>query len=135
MNGLYTKGKEALLDGTIIWTTSNAKVMLIDATVYTVNLTTDKFISDIPAGARLATSPILTNKTATDGVADADDATISAVTHTGDIGAFVLYADTGSSSSSRLLAYYDTMTGLPFTPDGGSVQIAWANTGSKVFAL
>ena len=28
-NGLYTKGKEGLLDGSIIWTTSNVKAYLV----------------------------------------------------------------------------------------------------------
>jgi hypothetical protein len=39
--------------------------------------------------------------------------------------AFVLYAHTGTDSTSRLIKYQDTeVTGLPLTPDGSDVQIA-----------
>lgn len=135
MNGLYTKGKEALLDGSIIWTTSNIKVMLVDTTLYAADLVSDQFLSSIPPTARVNTSPLLTNRTATDGVADADDVTLSVVTHTGDIGAYVIFSDTGSVSSSRLLAYRDDAPDFPFTPTGGSVVITWSNDTSKVFSL
>lgn len=134
-NSLYTNGKEAILDGSVVWLTSNIKVMLVDTTIYTKNLTSDKFLSDIPIGARAISSPLLTGKTAAGGVADADDATITTVTAAGTIGAYVIYDDTGSPSTSRLLAVYDTMTGLPFTPNGGSVLIQWPNTAGKIFSL
>lgn len=138
MNALYTNGKEALLDGSIIWTTSNIKVMLVDTDLYTVNSTTDKWLSDIPLGARIAASPILSNRTATAGVADASDVTIESVTSSGsDVGAYVLYDDTGNPASSRLLAYIDDDSGsvLPFTPNGGSVLIAWSNGSDKIFSV
>lgn len=129
MNSLYTKGKEALLNGSIIWTTSNMKAMLIDTSLYTANLTTDQYLSDIAAGARVASSPLLATRTATGGVADAADPTISSVTSTGDVSAFVIYNDTGSASNSQLLGYFDTATGLPFTPNGGDVVLNFNASG------
>lgn len=134
MNALYTKGKEGLLDGSIKWTTDNLKVCLLDAGAYTANLATDKFLSDIPAAARIASSNVLTNRTATAGVADADDMSYPAISGPS-IEAFVLYADTGVPTSSRLLAYFDTGTGLPFTTNGGEVDIIWPSDGNGIFKL
>jgi hypothetical protein len=39
----------------------------------------------------------------------------------------ILYKDTGSSSTSPLLGYIDTATGLPVTPNGGNITINWAS--------
>lgn len=71
-----------------------------------VRLTTDQFLSDIASGGRVATSSNLTNPTVTNGVADADDVTLTAVT--GDQSeAIVIYRDTGSAATSPLIAYFD----------------------------
>jgi len=35
----------------------------------------------------------------------------------------VFYADTGTSATSIIIAIFDTMTGLPFTPNGGAVTV------------
>ena len=46
----------------------------------------------------------------------------------------MIYIDTGSSGTSRLVAYIDTgVTGLPLTPNGGDVSITWNASG--IFAL
>ena len=134
MSALYTKGKEGLLDGTIKWTTDNICICLVDTGAYTVNLATHKFLSDIPSAARIATSSVLSSRTATGGVADAADYTFAAVSGNS-IEAIVLYADTGSASSSRLLAYLDSGTGLPITTNGGQVDITWPNDGNGIFKL
>src|SRR6201982_2486648 len=124
-NALYAKGKEGLLDGTYDWSASTIKAVLVTSG-YTVNLATDEFLSDIPGGAIVATSPAFTSKTQTGGVANAANATFSAVT--GPTAAYiVIYEDTGSSATSRLLAYMHTATGLPVTPNGGSITITWDN--------
>ncbi len=47
------------------------------ASAYTPNLNTDDFFNDIPTV--VATSTVLSNKTATDGVADATDITFASV--------------------------------------------------------
>jgi hypothetical protein len=75
-------------------------------------------------GARIATSANLSGKAVgNDGSFDSDDPTFSGVT--GDsIEAIVLYIDTGSAGTSRLIMFQDTgVTGLPLTPDGSDVQI------------
>ena len=42
----------------------------------------------------------------------------------------MIYIDTGSSATSRLVAYLDTgVTGLPVTPNGGDIAITWSASG------
>lgn len=123
-NVLYTKGKEALLDGSIIWTTSNIRAMLVDKTVYSVDAGDDRHLGDIPVGARVVASPVLSGRTALNGAATADNPTWPIVTWPTSVGAVVVYADTGNPSTSRLLMYIDSnVAGLPFTPNGGAVTL------------
>ena len=133
-NALYDKGREGILDGTIAWSTDNIKAVLVDTGTYTVNLATHANLSDITAGARVATSANLASKTSTGGVADAADQTFTAVTGAS-VEAIVLYKDTGTAGTSRLLCYIDTGTGLPVTPNGGDITVQFANTSNKIFKL
>ena len=133
-NELYDKGRQGFLDGSIDWDTDDIRAILIDTDDYTVDLESHDNLDDIPAGARVAVSGALTGKTVTDGVADADDITFSAVT--GDQSeALVLYKHTGVESTSRLIAYIDSATGLPVTPNGGDIEVKWADGDDKIFKL
>lgn len=127
-NELYTKAKESLLNGEFSLNTDNLKVVLADSADYTVNISTDQFLNDIPAPARVATSGNLLSVTTTNGVLDAADVTFSAVS--GDQSELVIiYQDTGVETTSRLLAKIDTATGLPVTPNGGDITISWNASG------
>ena len=133
-NALYDKGREGFLDGTIDWDTNDIRVILVDVADYTVDLAAHDNLDDVAAGARVAVSGALSNKTVTNGVADADNGTFSAVT--GDVSeALVIYKHTGTESTSRLIAYIDTATGLPVTPNGGDITVAWDNGANKIFKL
>ncbi|MDR7399655.1 MAG: hypothetical protein QN144_10160 [Armatimonadota bacterium] len=132
-NALYDKGREAFLTGQINWTADTIKVVLTSAG-YTVNLATHQYLSDIPSGARVATSPALTGKAATNGVASAADVTLTAVSGA-QVTGMVIYKDTGVETSSRLIAWIDTATGLPFTPSGSDVTIRWDTGPNKIFKL
>ena len=131
-NALYDKGREGFLDGTIDWDTDNIKVALIDTGVYTVNLSTHSASSDL-LGIVDETAN-LSSKTVTDGVADAADETITAVTGV-TVEALVIYQDTGTPGTSRLIAYIDTATGLPLTPNGGDVTIEWDRGSNRIYKL
>lgn len=133
-NALYDKGREGFLDGSINWASDTIKAVLVDTGLYTVNLATNANLSDIPSGARISTSPALTSKTVTAGVADAGDVTFSSVSGA-TVEAVVLYKDTGTASTSRLITYIDTGTGLPITPNGGDIVTAWSNGANKIFKL
>lgn len=133
-NALYDFGREGFLDGSIDWDTDDIRLILVDAADYTVNLSTHDNLDDIPAGARVAVSGSLAGKTKTAGVADANDVTLSAVT--GDPSeAIVLYKHTGTESTSRLICYIDSATGLPVTPNGGDIIIQFDNGANKIFKL
>ena len=133
-NALYDLGRQAFLLGDIDWVADNIKCVLVDTNDYTHNIATNQFLSDIPGGARVATSANLTGKTATNGVADADDVSFPGAT--GDPSeALVIYQDTGSAATSRLIAYIDTATGLPVTPNSGAINVVWDNGANKIFKL
>ena len=133
-NALYDKGREGFLDGSIDWDTDDIRAILIDVADYTVDLAAHDNLDDIPAAARVAVSGALASKTVAAGVADAADVTWSEVT--GDqCEAIVLYKHTGTDSTSRLIAYIDSATGLPVTPNGGDIKVEWDSGADKIFKL
>lgn len=131
-NALYDLGRQAFLDGSIAWSTDNIKCLLVDTGTYTVNLATHQFHSDVTGV--VATSGNLASKTSTAGVADAADVTFSAVSGA-TVEAIVIYKDTGVSATSPLIAYIDTATGLPVTPNGGDIIVAFDSGASRIFKL
>lgn len=133
-NVLFDKGRERFLEGQIVWTTDTIKCMLIDTGTYTPNFTSHEYLSDVTGGAIIATSGALSGKSATGGAADANDVTFSAVSGAS-CEALILFKDTGSSSTSPLIAYIDTATGLPITPNGGDIIVTWDNGPNKIFKL
>lgn len=133
-NAFYNKGREGFALAEVDWVDDDIRCILIDTADYTVNLSTHDFLDDVPSGARVATSSSLTGKSATDGVLDADDITFSTVT--GDPSeALIIYKHTGTESTSRLLLYIDTATGLPVTPNGGDVDVEWDSGSNKIGKL
>ena len=133
-NALYDKTREKFLLAQINWSSDTLAAVLVDTGAYTPNLTTHEFLSDIPIGARISTSGALTGKTTTLGAADANDTTFTAVTGT-TVETIVIYKDTGSAATSPLIAYIDTATGLPITPNGGDIIVTWDNGANKIFKL
>jgi hypothetical protein len=132
-NNLYTKGIEALMKAGINLETDTIKATLVDAADYTVDLAAHDFINDVPAGARVATVT-LASKAVAGGAFDAADATFPTVT--GDPSeALVIWKDTGTESTSPLIMYIDTATGLPVTPNGGDITVAWDNGTNKIFKI
>lgn len=133
-NALYDKGRQAFLEKLIDWLNDNIKVVLVDAGAYAIDLANHQFLSDIPGGARIATSGNLAGKTSAAGVADSADPTIAAVAGAS-IELVVIYQDTGVAGTSRLIAAIDTMIGLPFVPSGADVILQWDNGTNKIFKL
>lgn len=136
-NALYAKGREKFLGHATIdldWINDTIKLVLIDTALYTVDIAVDEFLDDIPAGAQVAISNAFTGKTATDGVADADDITLTAVSGA-TVEALAIFKDTGASATSPLIAYIDVASGLPVTPTGGDVDVVWDNGANKIFKL
>lgn len=132
-NQLYNKAREGFLSGDIDWDAGDIRAVLVDSGQYTFSAT-HQFLSSIAVGARIATSSALTGKTVTDGVADAADVVLPAVTGVS-VEAIVIYQNTGSASTSRLIAYIDTATGLPVTPNGGDITVVWDNGANRIFKI
>lgn len=134
-NALYAKAKEGFLNADIDWLSDTVKALLLDTSLYTVDLDADEFLSDIPVSARVKSSAQLTGRTATLGVADADDTLFASVTAP-ICRAYAIYQDAaGIIAKSRLIAYCDTGTGLPITPDGGNINLVFPSGSSKIFKL
>ena len=133
-NALYDLGREAFLGGDLDWDAQTIKLYLIDAADYTKDLAAHDMADDVATAAKVATSGALASKTKTAGVADAADVTLSAVS--GDPSEqLIIWQDSGTQSSSRLIANIDTATGLPVTPNGGDIVVAWSNATEKIFKL
>lgn len=135
-NGAYAKSIKKMVDGTgLSWSGTLWRCVLVDAT-YTVDLATHAFLSDIALGKRVATSAALTNVAVLDdGIFNADSALFSAVS-----GAtapyLVIYRDTvGLDSVKELLLYFDTLGGLPVTPNGTNVTQNWSTGADKIFKI
>ena len=99
------------------------------------NQTTDQDVADRAAAAQVpafASAPNLVNGTTTIdsnvGKFDADDLLFTSLT--GDQSESIdLFKDTGTDTTSMLIANFDDYTGLPLTPSGGNVTIAFHATG------
>lgn len=131
-NALYDHGRDSFLNGGINWGSDTIKVALVNTSTYTVNLSTHQFFSDL--SGIVGTPVALSSKSSSAGVANAASATFSAVTGAAS-GALVLYKDTGTTTTSPLIAYIDSATGLPVTPNGGDITITWDTGSNKVFKL
>lgn len=136
MNQLYPKGREAFLAGDAAWDSDDFRVIVTDAD-YVFSTAHDN-LDDVAAGGRVATSGALTSKTVTDGVADAADVTFAALAGGSTITGVLVYKHTGTESTSRLIAWYDTKadtTAINVATNGGDVVVQWSNGANKMFKL
>jgi hypothetical protein len=139
---LYDFGRQGFLDGSIDYDTAVIKVSLVRG--YTFNVA-NQYVSDVTgAGGTLVatTSSGLASKTVNAGVADAADVTFTAVAAGAAIPALIIYQSstvTGgadvAATSQRLIAYIDTATGLPVTPNGQNITVTWDNGSNRIFKL
>jgi Cu/Ag efflux protein CusF len=128
-NAVYPKFKEALIDGAsnVDLNDATVKAVLIDTNDVTYNAAHD-FYDDVSAGA-VGTPQTIANTTVTNGLFDGDNVTFTALS--GDpCEAILIFIDTGTPATSRLVAWLDTgVTGLPVTPNSGDVTITWNASG------
>lgn len=133
-NTLYDFARQRFLEAQINWMTDTVKVLLVDTSAYSAQTSIHQYLSDIPTSARIAGPVTLTAKSTTGGAADAADITFTAVSGAS-IEAIIIFVDTGSEPTSPLLAYIDTATGLPITPNGGDIIVTWDNGTNKIFKV
>jgi len=118
---VYTTAKEYIALGLLSLLSVNLKAVPVTAS-YTPDAVGDEFLSDVPSGARTTTPATLTGKqlSRTNGALMmlADPVQWAAHPETDPIVGLVLFEDTGTASTSKLLAYVDYFSNLPLTPDG-----------------
>lgn len=140
-NTLFDPGREGFLVAEIDWDTASIKAALVRGYSFSA---AHKFVSDVTGagGTLVATSAAFSGKTATSGVADANDVTYSAVGAGAAITSIVIFqssAVTGgadvAANAQRLIGFIDTATGLPVTPNGGDITVTWDNGASRIFKL
>lgn len=140
-NALFDPGREGFLAGEIDWDTAVIKCALVRG--YTFDAA-DKFVSEVTGagGTLVATSAGLSSKTVTNGVADAADVTFSAVAAGAAITSVIFFQASAvgggadvAAAAQRLIAFFDTMTGLPVTPNGGDITIQFDAGANKIFKL
>lgn len=134
-NALFDKGREGFLAAEIDWDANDIRCCLVRG--YTFNAAHD-YRDDITGagGTIVASSSALTGKTTTGGVADANDVTFTAVAAGAAITSIIIYTEGSSTDATRrLIAYIDTGTGLPVTPDGTDIVVSWSSGSDKIFKL
>lgn len=133
-NTLYDFARQRFLEAQINWMTDTVKCILVDTGAYTPQTSVHQYLSDIPTSARVAGPVLMSAKSTAGGAADAADVTFTAVSGNS-IEAIIVYIDSGSENTSPLVAYIDTATGLPITPNGGDIIVTWDNGTNKIFKV
>lgn len=133
-NTLYDFARQRFLEAQLNWMTDTIKVILVDTGAYTPQTSVHQYLADIPISARIAGPVTLTSKTTTGGAADGADVTFTSVTGAS-IESIIIYSDSGTEATSPLIAYIDTATGLPITPNGGDIIVTWDNGTNKIFKV
>jgi hypothetical protein len=138
-NSWYNEFKDKIGNPGTLGTTSGTsvrlldddiRVALIDTGVYTFSAS-HEFYSSV--SGVVGTPQLLASKTLVNGVFDAADVTFTALSGA-TVEAYIIYKDTGTAGTSPLIAYFDTASaGLPLTPNGGNVTLAFNASG--IFAL
>ena len=131
-NAIYPKYKEAILQSAANSNMSSGtvKAALVDTGTYTYS-SAHEFYSSV--SGVVGTPQTIGTKTFTNGVFDGADVTFTAVSGA-TVEALVIYIDTGTAGTSRLIGFIDTgVTNLPVTPNGGDISITWNASG--IFAL
>lgn len=134
-SALYPKYKESALsqNPSVDLDTDTIKVAAVDLTADYTYSSAHQYKSDVTSYTG-TTDQTLSSKTVTNGTFDdGGTVTFSALSQSGSktIGALVIFKDTGTASTSPLIAYIDGFTAV--TPNGGDITITWDAAG--IFSL
>ena len=108
---------------------SDPRIIAIEEDLYTFSQT-HEFLSDIPAGARIATTTMAAVDFGTiEGWFDASDVVFTTPTGSQVVKALIIYEDTGVEATSPLLLFIDEANIIPVTTETGKdLQIGWQGT-------
>lgn len=140
----YNVFKKTVLDGAIDLDTGGDDIQVLLLEAATDENKDDATISAVLARAgtteltstgysRTALTGEATSQDDTDdeGVFDADNVTFSAVSQAASetVVAAIVYKEVGADTVDVPLLFLDSLTNLPFTPNGSDIQITWATEG------
>lgn len=132
--GLYVNGKESLGRGAIDLVNDDMILLLIDTSLYTVDLDNDVTQADIPQEAVIAERS-LTGNSFQSGIFNCEDLIFPSLSSEQAVGAFIIAKNTNTLSTTRLVFYNDNAPEFPITPDGTDFTIAFDNGATKIFKL
>jgi len=113
---------------------STLKACLVSTTTGATNYVysaAHQFFSAVPSASIVAAGVALSGKAApigTPGTLTASPVVWPSVALVGSTHgeAIIIYNDTGAPDTSQLVAYLDTETGLPVTPNGANITLTWS---------
>lgn len=144
MGFVFDGAKEAFLAGNLDWDdpAQTYRCFMVDTAIWTPDQQTDEFFTDASGlkgdsgNATRADGIAITNRDASGGVADGDDVTVPGVTAGPALAGILIIHDDGvADASSRLVAFIDSGTGLPITPNGTAINIQWNAGADRIFRL
>jgi hypothetical protein len=131
-NLLYPSYKALLLNAGLNLSSLTIKAALVDTGVVAYNSAHDNY--DDISSALIGTPVTLTGKTTTGGVFDSStNPSFTGLVGAPTIEAVVVYYDSGVPSTSTLIAWIDSATGLPVAAGATQVDVTWDASG--IFAL
>lgn len=123
-----------MLTGQFGWTTDPIVVILIATGQYVPSVNHASLL-DVPASARVAMSAVLTGRTVSVNVVDADDYLFTDVSGP-PVDSVIFAVNSGNDATSWLICHLDSaISGLPFNPSASPVQLTWNNGADKILAL
>ena len=132
-NSMYDHGRKNFCLGEIDWVDGDNRIMFIDEADDVPDIANDEDLDDRVGAAIVGTSANMASEACVAGVCDAADITVATVS--GDeFESIDLYEETGTATTSWLICNIDTATGLPCTPNGGDITVAWDAGANKIFA-
>jgi hypothetical protein len=134
-NFVYTKAKEAILNGQINFGENNFKILFTNSN-YTADQSLNEFVSDIESSSIVYRSDNLTNVSNINGIIDADDLSFTLSSNI-DFNSIILFQSKNSDQESRLIAHIDEVVGLPYigSSEPLSAVIVWSNLSGKILSI
>ena len=133
-NAIFPLAKQAFLSASINFTSDTIRVALLptSATFNSANQFYSSYSGSVIGSPQQITSPTVTN-----GVFNGASVTFTAVASGSTVGALLIYKDTGTTTTSPLVAWIDTGSGgaISVPTNGGNITVTWDTGANKIFAL
>ena len=133
---VYLSAKVDIASGSLSLLSSTLKAMLVVGS-YVPDFENDTTLADIPAPSRATSGVLLTGKVlqTTGNTVRFQSATVTfnSVPSGPEVTGVVLYEDTGTEGTSRLVGHFDYFSNFPLTPNGANIVINWPIYGCLLY--